>query len=154
MFLNTFKLLCLVMVSVLDKDPNKVIDELSIKLKEFNEIKPPEWAAFVKTGVHKERPPENPDWWYVRSAAILRSVYKLGPIGVSKLRTKYGGKGNRGVAPGRHSKSAGNIIRKCLQQLESAGLISKVKEKSSCKGRTCTGKGQSLLSKSAKEVKE
>lgn len=141
------------MSSLFDVNPNDLIDKVSSKLKSFDEVKPPEWASFVKTGIHKERPPENLDWWYVRSASILRSVRILGPVGVSKLRTKYGGKGNRGVASERHVKGSGNIIRKILQQLESAGLVSKSDSKLR-KGRQTTGKGHSLLSKAAKEVQD
>jgi len=151
MFLNDFILFFMVMPSVFDVNVNDLIDRLSVELKGFDDVKPPEWAFVVKTGVHKERPPENSDWWYVRSAAVLRSVHSLGPVGVSKLRTKYGGKGNRGVGSERHVKGSGNIIRKILQQLESAGLVVKSKDKLR-KGRETTGKGHSLLSKVAKEV--
>ena len=69
-------------------------DELILKLKEKllkrKEIFPPNWANFVKTGAHKERPPVEEDWWYTRIASVLISVAKLGPVGVGKLRVKYG----------------------------------------------------------------
>ena len=87
------------MASIYDVNTNQLIDEAAKGLQKFEEVKAPEWAPFVKTGAHKERAPENKDWWYVRAAAILRSVTVLGPIGVSKLRTKYGGRKNRGHKP-------------------------------------------------------
>ena len=96
------------MVSIYQVDPNKLIEKLSKELEGFNEIKAPEWAKFVKTGHSRERPPEDINWWYTRFAAVLRSIYKLGPIGVSKLRTKYGGRKNRGVKPEHFYKGSGN----------------------------------------------
>ena len=132
------------MVSIYQVNPNKLIEKLAKELEGFNEIKAPDWAKFVKTGHSRERPPENPKWWYLRFAAVLRSVYKLGPIGVSKLRTKYGGRKNRGVKPEHFYKGSGNILRKILQQGEQAGLL-KQTEKGVHKGRILTPKGNSLL---------
>ena len=67
-------------------DLNKAVAE---ELKKQKLVNPPEWSQFVKTGANKERLPDNQDWWYNRSAAILRGVVKLGPVGTEKLRTKY-----------------------------------------------------------------
>ena len=106
----------------------------------------PDWAKFSKTGTHKERPPMDPEWWYKRAAAILRTVYIKGPIGVSKLRIKYGGKKDRGHKPEEFRKGSGKIIRLILQQLEKEELI-KFAEKGVHKGRVITAKGQSFLDK-------
>lgn len=125
--------------------------ELAEKLKKIPEIQAPEWSNYVKTSTHKERPPEQADWWHLRAASILNKVQKLGPIGVSKLRVKYGGKKNRGHKPERFYKGSGKITRTILQQLEKAGLIKEIKE-GAHKGRKLTPKGQSLLSK--KNVKK
>ena len=134
-----------------DVDPNDLIEELAKELKNIDSIKPPEWAQFVRTGVHKERPPARDDWWYIRAAAVLRSVARLGPIGVAKLRTKYGGKKNRGNKMAHFYKGSGNIIRKILQQLEKAELLKK-EEKKIRRGRLVAPKGVSLLSKCAKKI--
>ncbi len=123
------------------------IKALAEKLKEIEEIKPPEWAPYVKTGVHKERPPMDPEWWYVRAASVLRKIYMEGPIGIERLASKYGGRRRRGVKPPKARKGSRNIIRKVLQQLEVAGLVKTTK-----RGRVITPKGQSLLDKTAKEV--
>jgi small subunit ribosomal protein S19e len=132
-------------------NPNELIEKTAIELKKIPEIKPPEWAEFVKTGVNKERPPLRTDWWYIRTAAILRSVYVLGPIGVSKLRTKYGSKRNRGYKPDKTKKSSGNIIRKALQQLSDAGFL--IEEKDGVhKGRKITKKGKDFLDNIAKQI--
>lgn len=136
------------MVSVYSVDAYDLIKKVSQELKKTDLVHPPEWAQFVKTGVFKQRPPVDEDWWYIRAAAILRSVYKLGPVGVAKLRTKYGGKQNRGVRPEKFRVGSGNIIRTILQQLEKEGLVASVKDEKK-KGRVITPKGQSLLDKVA-----
>ena len=82
----------------------------------------------------------------MRTASVLTPIKAKGPIGVSKLRRKYGGKKNRGVKEEHSYKGSGSIIRKCLQQLEKAGLIKQM-EKGVHKGRILTTKGQSLIDK-------
>ena len=133
-----------------DVSADELIERISEKLKKIDAIDPPQWAQFAKTAVNKERPPVNLDWWYVRAASVLRKVGMLGPIGVSKLRTKYGGKRNLGVRPGHFCKGSGNILRKIFQQLETAELLQK--SKSSKAGRVLSAKGMSLLDKSATEI--
>jgi len=137
------------MVEIFDVNPNELIHKAASELKKVPEIKPPVWADFVKTGTHKERPPREADWWYVRAAAVLRSVHKLGPIGVSKLRTKYGGKKRRGHKSPEFRKGSGNILRKVLQQLEKAGLVVNT-TKGLHKGRATTPKGIGFLTKAAR----
>ena len=97
------------MTTAYDIPAEKLIDALSKKLEKENEVSPPEWSEFVRTGISRENPPENKDWWHLRTAAILRSVYKLGPVGISKLRRKYGGKKNRGHKPSKFYKGSGSI---------------------------------------------
>jgi small subunit ribosomal protein S19e len=135
-------------MTVYEVYPNELIEKVAEELKKIEEIKPPVWAAFAKTGVHKERAPLDVAWWYSRAAAVLRSVYVLGPIGVSKLRTKYGGKKRRGHKMAHFRKGSGSVIRKILQQLEKAQLI-KFVEKGIHKGRIIAPKGKSLLDKTA-----
>jgi small subunit ribosomal protein S19e len=129
-----------------DIDPQELINRTAEKLKKLPELTPPEWAKFVKTGAHKERPPINNDWWYTRAASILRKIQKLGPIGTNKLRRKYGGKKNRGSKPEEFRKGSGKIIRTILQQLDKAGLTEHT-EKGVHKGRILTKKGVSFLNK-------
>ncbi|HUU76632.1 MAG TPA: 30S ribosomal protein S19e [Methanoregulaceae archaeon] len=128
------------MTTVYDVPPDRFIRSLAEELKEKPEIKPPEWAAFAKTGVHKEMPPEDPDWWFVRVAAIMRRVYIDGPVGVQRMRTFYGGKKDRGSKPNRFRKGSGSILRKSLQQLEEAGFILHDKA-----GRTVSPAGVSFM---------
>jgi len=138
-------------VAALSVDANQLIELLAKELKSMQQIKAPAWAAFVRTGVHKERPPVNEDWWYIRAAAILRTVARLGPVGTSKLQTKFGGKHSRGHKSERFARGSGSIIRKSLQQLESAGLV-KPTVKGVHKGRIITEKASSLMDSLAAKV--
>ncbi|MFX1534678.1 MAG: 30S ribosomal protein S19e [Promethearchaeota archaeon] len=125
---------------------DKLIEKLATHFKEnFPEIKPPEWAFYVKTGCHQDNAPENPDWWYVRAAAILRRVRIAGPIGVSHLRKIYGGRQRNGTKPDHFRRGSGSIIRKILIQLEAAELVQIFQQK----GRVTTRKGESLLDHTA-----
>ena len=139
------------MPKMFEVNPSELIEKVAVELGKDSEIKSPDWANVVKTGRHKERPPVNADWWQVRAASVLRSVAKLGPIGVSKLRIKYGGKRNRGHKPSHFYKGSGNIARKILQQLEKAGLVRQA-QKNTHKGRIITAKAAALLNKAALEL--
>lgn len=135
-------------MKIKEVNANDLIEKAAKELK--SKIKQPEWSLFVKTGTAKDRPPASPDWYYVRSAAILRKIYLFGPIGVSKLRTQFGSKKNRGVQPEEFRKASGKIIRSILQQLETAKLI-KQAEKGVHKGRVITDEGKSFLDKLARK---
>lgn len=129
-------------------DAWKLIEKVANYLKDNKIVEPPSWAMFVKTGVYKERLPQNPDWWYIRAASIMRKLYLKGPLGVSRLRTIYGGKHRLGHHPPKFAKGSGAIIRKILQQLEAAGLM----EKADRKGRILTSKGRELLEEAARAI--
>jgi small subunit ribosomal protein S19e len=138
------------MTTAYDVPADVLINRLSGYMKEnIREIQPADWAGFVKTGSHVERVPQNPDWWYVRSASVLRKLYMNGPVGVSRLRKDYGGRKRRGVRPAHFAKAGGNILRSILQQLEQAGLA----QKDGTKGRVVSGKGRSLLDAMSTQIK-
>ncbi len=125
--------------------------ELARELQERKILTPPGWAPFVKTGSHRERSPQERDWWYHRGAAILRSVALKGPVGTGKLAVKFGGRKNRGVKPDAFRTAGTNTIRKILQQLERAGLV----KQAVCaghKGRVLTREGTVLLKNVQKRV--
>jgi small subunit ribosomal protein S19e len=138
------------MVSVKEVDTQELIIKAAAELEKIPEFKPPEWAAFVKTGVHNQRPPSQANWWWIRSASILRKVYLSQRIGVSKLRKVYGGRKNRGHKPEHKKRASGSIIREILQQHEKAGFLKMEKGK----GRSITPKGQKFLDGVAKSVKK
>ena len=136
------------MVNVYDVDALDLIDAVKEEFKKNEQITPPEWAQFAKSGAHRERPPEQLDFWYIRGASILRKVCTKGPIGVSRLKTEYGGKKNRGAKPERHMKASGSVIRELMQQLEKAGYI----KQQGKKGRVVTPTGMKLLDNAANQI--
>ena len=123
--------------------------KLAEALKEFHDIKAPDWSYFVKSGPSKERPIDDPNFWHKRTASILRQIYIRGIIGVSKLRTKYGSKKNRGFQPEEFRKASGKIIRKILQQTDAAGLTEIAKEikgvRTKRPGRQLTLRGKEFM---------
>ena len=123
--------------------------KLAEALKQLPEFKEPEWAQFVKSGPSKERPIDEPDFWYKRAASILRQIYKKNIVGVNRLRTKYGSKKNRGMKPEKFMRASGKIIRTILQQSDKAGLTEIAKDikdvKSKKPGRQLTEKGKAFL---------
>lgn len=134
------------MVTVYDVEPNKLVRKAADKLKAMN-IAKPEWVGTVKSGSHRERLPQQPDFWYIRMASILRNLYVNGNVGVGKLRSHFGARKIRGVRPEHKRKAGGSIIRKGLQALETAGLVTKKK-----KGREIAAAGKKLLDSAAKEA--
>ena len=141
------------MVTAYDVNPNSLINKAAEELKKVDIIKAPAWVSFAKTGVQKERPSTEKDFWYKRCASVLRKIYIYGPIGVSKLRVKYGGRKNRVTKPDAFRKAGGNIIRKVLQQLEKNELIRQA-EVGVHKGRVITPKGKKFLDSTAKSLKK
>jgi len=130
------------MVSVKDIPPEKLIKELASHLKDnYKIISPPPWSKFVKTGAHRERLPQDNDWWWIRAASILRKIYLNQYIGVERLRKMYGGVRSKGLKPVHFRKAGGKIIRLILQQLEKAELVKTIKGK----GRILTPSGYALL---------
>ncbi len=134
---------------VFEMDAQEYNKKLAEALKKIPEIKEPEWAQYVKSSPSKERPIEDKDFWYKRTASILRQIYKKGIVGVNRLRTKYGSKKNRGFKPEEFRKASGKIIRTILQQTDSAGLTEIAKEikgvRSRKPGRQLTAKGKKLM---------
>ena len=132
-----------------DVPASKLIKKVAKYLKEnVDAVSPPAWASMAKTGTHVEKQPQDPDWWYVRSASLLRKIYIHGPIGIEKLRADYGGRKNYGVKPAHVAKAGGSTVRKALQQLETAGYIETFKPR----GRRLTREGRKLLQELAEEL--
>jgi small subunit ribosomal protein S19e len=135
------------MTTAHDVPPELLIRSLSEDLKKAG-VKPPEWAPYVKTGIHREKSPYKPDWWYDRLASVLRKVYLRGPVGTERLAAEYGGSRDAGSAPKHPRQGSRAIVRECLQQLEGLGYV-KAQEK---RGRVVTSKGRSLVDRKAREI--
>jgi small subunit ribosomal protein S19e len=142
------------MVSAFIIPADDLIKKLAQELKEQNIISPPSYAAWVKTGHFKEDKPLDTDWFYIRSAAVLRKIYihsaTNGAIGIQSLRKKFGRNKNRGSKPDKASRASGSVIRVIVQQLESKGFI----EKTETDGRQMSKSGLLFVDNICKGLKE
>ena len=135
------------MVSAHDVPSSKLIAALAAQMKSVPGVEQPDWARFVKTGSHAERPPADSDWWFTRAASLMRKLYLHGPVGLGDLERAYGGSKALYYYPKHHRDAGGSAIRKILKQLELAELVSKTP-----KGRVLTSKGRAMLDKTSREL--
>jgi small subunit ribosomal protein S19e len=137
------------MTSVYELNAQEYNLKLAEALKGVPEFNEPEWAQFVKSGAAKARPIDDPDFWHKRAASVLRNIYKTGSVGVSRLRTKYGSKKNRGMRPETFKRGSGKIIRVIMQQADTAGFTEIQKPvrgvRSKRPGRILTDKGKKFM---------
>ena len=129
------------MATAFDVPAEKLIPKLAEELKKVETISPPDWAAFVKTGRHREKSPVSNDWWHVRTAAVLRKIYVEGPVGTTRLAAMFGGKADRGSKPNRAVRGSRSISRMTVQQLEKSQLVQKQKDG----GRVVTAKARKMI---------
>ena len=135
------------MAKVYDVPADILINRLSEILKN-EDIPAPNWAPFVKTGTHADKPPQNSEWWHVRCASILRKIYLHSPASVKELRSMYGGGKPVGYGTAHHRHASGAIIRNAVHALEKLGYIGKVEKK----GRVLTKQGTKKLDVLATEI--
>ena len=135
-------------VTLKDVSAEKFVVAYAAHLKKAGALAVPKWSNVVKTGVHKELAPYDPDWYYVRTAAIARQVYLHRGIGVGHLAIRYGGARRRGSKPNRFVRGNHLIARSSLQGLEKLGLV----EKTTTGGRRLTAAGQRELDRIAASV--
>lgn len=129
-----------------DVETEELILKVADKLK--GDLNAPEYILYVKSGAHKQRVPDQEDFWFRRCASVLWQLYNRSTVGVNRLRKHYGG-GKRGssVRPKRFVQAGGSAIRRAFQELEKKGYVKKAE-----KGRVLTGKGQKLLDNTASEM--
>ena len=77
------------MANIFEVKGDVLVRKVALRLKE-QKIPKPAYVDYVKTSPSKERIPQDSDFWYFRCASVLRQVYINGPVGVSKLRTRFG----------------------------------------------------------------
>ena len=151
------------MTTYFDIPANMLISALADKLSDSKDIVAPDWSEYVKTGVDRERPPTQENWWTIRAASLLRKVAKQGPVGVTTLAQTYGTVMNNGAGPNTPGVASRHIIRTALQQLEAAGLVEMVATKEVdtedgkqqlYSGRKLTSAGQKLLDEVAHSCRD
>jgi len=135
------------MAKVYDVPADMLIKKLSAILKS-EDINPPTWVSFVKTGVHADKPPQQIDWWHTRCASILRKIYLNGPVSITDLRSMFGGGKARGYGVASHRYAGGAIIRNAVHGLEKLGYVEMVEKK----GRIITKQGMKKLDNLSTEI--
>lgn len=86
-----------------------------------------QWSQYAKTACFKELSPYSQDWLYTRAAAIAYQLYMRQKAGVKGLRKHFGGRQRRGTKAEHGRMAAGKLIRYCLSQLTSLGLVGTAK---------------------------
>merc|ERR1712075_24660 len=94
--------------------------------------------------------PYDEDWFYVRSASILRKVYLRKGTGVGALKKWYGGSnGTHGGTRKAHFMTAsGAIIRKAMHELEKLEMMTLTNDG----GRMITSKGRAEMDRIAGNI--
>merc|ERR1712029_153721 len=138
-------------VTVRDVDAQKFIVAYADFLKRQGKLQIPGWVDTVKTSHSNELPPQSPDWFYVRAAAVARHVYLRKSVGVGRLRKVHGSTKNRGSRPSHHVDASGSVDRKVLQSLEKIGVVEHDEDKG---GRRITQAGQRDLDRIAQTTLE
>lgn len=142
-------------LTVKDVPASEFIAAYAAYLKRTDKIEIPPWVEHVKTGKHKELSPYDPDWLYIRAAALARRVYLCKNLGVGALKKIFGGKKRYGTRPCHFVTGSGKIIRYCLDQLTKKGIIEydeEERESGKQGGRKITRKGQQELDSIAKQL--
>jgi small subunit ribosomal protein S19e len=135
-------------ITVRDVAADKFIAAYSEVLKNNDKFIVPKWVDLVKTSVAKELAPYDPDWYYIRAAAIVRKVYLRQGTGVGALKKRFGGNFRRGAKPERHQDAAGGLIRTILLSLDELNIT----EAHGKGGRKITRTGQQALDLVAGQV--
>ncbi|SGY75872.1 BQ5605_C005g03453 [Microbotryum silenes-dioicae] len=138
------------MPSVRDVSAEAFISAYSSHLKRSGKIEVPTWVDIVKTATSKELAPYDPDWFYIRAAAVARHIYLRKHVGVGALQKLHGGAANRGNRPSHHANASGSVERKILQALEKISVL----EKDPRGGRRISQDGQRDLDRIASAVIE
>ncbi|CAJ0961363.1 unnamed protein product, partial [Mesorhabditis belari] len=139
----------MVATSAKDVDSAEIVKHIAHFLKKSGKVKVPENADLVKLGQSKELAPIDPDWYFIRCAAIARRLYGRS-TGVGGLRKIYGGKLRRGVRPNHWIAGCGSVCRRALQTLEQLKWVEKAAEG---KGRILSKQGRKDLDRIAADVK-
>ncbi|MEM0087089.1 MAG: 30S ribosomal protein S19e [Candidatus Micrarchaeaceae archaeon] len=134
------------MSTIKDVNPETLVKLAGSKLKEMN-IPKPYYVNIVKSGAGRERVPADEDFWYIRCASILRQVYLNGPVGISRLATRYGNRKRHTTRRHHHYKAGRSMIKDAFDALEKLNYIKKTP-----KGRVITPLGMSFLDKLSSEI--
>ncbi|KAH9599047.1 Ribosomal protein S19e [Trypanosoma melophagium] len=108
----------------------------------------PNCVEIVKTSHGRERAPQNPDWYYIRCAAVLRAVYMRPGVGYGGLSKRFGAKKNRGSRPEITTRASRGLLHWACKSLVKLGLIEKCEES----GHRITKAGRKVVDSIAFQV--
>ncbi|KAK0439809.1 ribosomal protein S19e [Armillaria borealis] len=138
------------MPGVRDVSAEAFIAAYASHLKRSGKLEVPTWVDLVKTGHFKELAPYDPDWYYVRAAAVARHIYLRKDVGIGALAKLHGGRNRRGNRPSHHEDASASVQRKVCQSLEKIGVL----EQTERGGRRISQDGQRDLDRIATAVVE
>ncbi|KAN0087692.1 Ribosomal protein S19e [Tylopilus felleus] len=138
------------MPGVRDISAEAFIAAYASHLKRSGKLEVPTWVDLVKTGSYKELAPYDPDWYYIRAAAVARHIYLRKDVGIGKLAKLHGGRQKRGNRPSHHGDASASVQRKICQSLEKIGVL----EQTENGGRRISQDGQRDLDRIATAVVE
>ena len=134
------------MTTFYDIPSELLIPALAERMAATDGIDTPDWAGFVKTAVSRERPPSQENWWFLRSAALLRKVAREGPIGVTHLSQAYGGSKDNGAMPNTPAGLVEKVPTKTVETEEGEVQL--------YAGRRITSTGQKMLNEIAHDCRD
>ncbi len=106
-----------------------LIEAIKETLKTKNEIELPINWDLIKTSHGKEFSPEDPNWFYVRMASIVRTVMCKGTVSLKTLARKHSCRKNSGVRPSRYAKASDFVNESAVEQLIKIGWFNFKSEK-------------------------
>ena len=124
--------------TVKDVKPFRWIKVMAKHMKQEGKLFVPNCTEYIKTSHGRERAPQNPDWYYMRCAAVLRRIYLRPGVGLGGLSKKFANKKNRGSRPEITTRAAKGPLHWACKSLEGLKLVTKGKES----GRVLTREGR------------
>ena len=124
--------------TIRDVRASRWVRAMAAHFKQEGKLFVPNCTELVKTSHGRERAPQNADWYYIRCASVLRSIYLRPGTGYGGLSKRYGIKKNRGSQPEITSRASRGLLHWCCKSLEGLKLIAKGKES----GRVVTKDGR------------
>ncbi|AAZ10777.1 ribosomal protein S19, putative [Trypanosoma equiperdum] len=110
-----------------DVHPWRWVKICSQHFKQEGKMMVPNCAEIVKTSHGRERAPQNPDWYYIRCAAVLRAVYLRPGVGYGGLSKRFSSKKNRGSRPEITTRASKGLLHWCCKSLTKLELLEKCK---------------------------
>jgi small subunit ribosomal protein S19e len=103
-------------------------ETLKCYLKDSGKLKLPVDWDIIKTGRGRERAPEDDDWYYLRTAAVVRQLALSETVTIAAIARRYGNWKNRGVRPSKFVECDESLCCSVFDNLEDmrwVNLVSK-----------------------------